>query len=197
MRVARGFALGVGSIFAHAISLAGAAIALVIPAVLVYWLYGNHAGMTFWETFAWVEFVGGLIGATVMLLSALGGEEPLAAVLMGFVYVGISLGIAFGFGILGGNSGQHSTSQPAPVAAIQASHTSDYSQTDLSGMRSRCVAGGKSEAFCECITNELTSRLSPAELSQVSGAARFSDLPGTLATRAQEATARIDRYCPA
>ena len=192
---AAGAAIGIGGTLVLALNLAGTAVALAFPAALVYWFYGKNAGMTFWETFAWVEFVGGLIGAAVMLLSAPAQDSPLGAVALSLVFVGISLGIAFGFGILGGSDSPRAAAASAPASASQPNYASDYSLSDLTGMTARCVEGGDSQQFCGCATTELTNRFSRAELLQVSSAARFDDLPDVLAKRASQAVKKIEGAC--
>ena len=85
---------------------------------------------------------------------------------------------------------------PTPsTTGAPSGHQSEYTSVMRASMQSHCVSSGKAASFCRCATDELTRAFSPVELSQISSASRFDQLPSALARRARDETSAINQDC--
>jgi len=84
---------------------------------------------------------------------------------------------------------------PDTAAAVVSGHTAEYRPEQIEQAKERCVKAGEEESFCDCAMDELTRRFSPREFQQISSAAQYEDLPGSLARRAERTVAAVSRGC--
>lgn len=101
------FGTALGVLVGAVVGVLNAVVLLFLPAAVAYWLWGQDAGLTWWETFAWVEFIGAMVGAAFVLLVAVPmqwAEDGIAGAVAVAAYAllgaAVGLGIALGFGII-------------------------------------------------------------------------------------------------
>jgi hypothetical protein len=84
------------------------------------------------------------------------------------------------------------------VSARPDDHSAEYSADDIAAVTRNCTSSGRSRSFCDCVSSELTKRLSRDEFNALATAARdgsYSSVDEDTRRRASEATVAIERDC--
>lgn len=86
------------------------------------------------------------------------------------------------------------------VAVAPVDHRPEYSEANISSIAKGCVNTGSTQAFCDCMAQEMATRISPVDYNRVAtafqaGAKSYSDLPSDLADDMRAVAEVADRDC--